>query len=158
YNNTAKATVAGGAHLDAAEEIGVESEVKYPFLIENPLSSINPLDYLKTTGPEGLALFEDGTLGYASNPFNTFALTAASAGSVSVGGSFVLNKYVNDSEATIGAGAQVNQDTDPRFHEGVQTVTVAANTEMNLIHVAGVGSLGFNIEGIADAKEAVSET
>src|SRR5262249_45305692 len=76
----------------------------------------------------------------------------------SVGGSFAINKYINDSEATIGAGAQVNQDTDPRFHEGVQTVTVAANTEMNLIHVAGVGSLGFNIEGIAGAKEAVSET
>src|SRR5262249_32084079 len=89
--------------------------------------------------------------------FNTFVMTQASEGKTSVGGSFALNKYVNDSEATIGAGALVNQDTAPRFHTGAQTVTVAANTEMNLINGVGVGALGFSIEGIANTKESVEE-
>ena len=79
YTNTAKATVADGAHLDANDEVAVESEVDYPFNLSNPLDSINPVAYLKTSGPEGWAFFNDGTLGYASNLFNTYVMSQSSA-------------------------------------------------------------------------------
>ena len=54
YDNTAKATVDGGAQLNAGGTVGVESTVSYPILLANPLTSINPLDYLSggnTTRP-----------------------------------------------------------------------------------------------------------
>ena len=52
FVNTAKATVHDGAQLDAHDDISVSATVEYPFLIANPLSSINPLDYMKSAGPE----------------------------------------------------------------------------------------------------------
>ncbi len=158
YNNTAKATVANAARLDANDEISVTSAIDYPFLIASPVEAINPADYLKATGPDGWAYFNDGTLGLASNLFNTFVQTEASDGSATIGGSFAFNRYNNDSEATIGADAQVNEArTDPRYHQGVQSVSVAADTDMNLIQVVGVGGLSFNLDGLADSKESIGE-
>ncbi len=155
--NTAKATVDGGAHLDAADAIEVEAETKYPFLVDSPLDAINPAEYLKTIGPEGWGYFMDGTLGIASNLFNTFVATEAGDGSVAIGGSVAFNSYTNDTEATIGAGAEINQDPAARFHGGQQTVGVAADTEMNLIQVLGVGGLGFSIDGLTDGIDSIEE-
>jgi len=147
FDNTAKAIVEGGAQLDAAGTTSVASSVVYPFLIANPLTALNPLDYLKSTGPEGWAWFMDGTLGFASNLFNTFVLTSASGAKVGVGGSIAVNIYINHSEARIQSGALINQNTDSRFRAGEQAVEVTARTEMHLIGVIGVGALGFNITG-----------
>ena len=147
FNNTAKATVEGGAQLNAHGAITVDSAVNYGFLISNPLSAINPLDYMKTIGPEGIAYFMDGTLGFASNLFNTFVMTSANQSKVGWGGSFAINIYNNTSEARIENGAELNQRADSRFRGGVQSVDVNAVTDMNLIGVVGVGALGLNIKG-----------
>ena len=151
FNNTAKAVVESGAQLDANRAIAVSSSVDYGFLISNPLSAINPIEYLKTTGPEGWALFMDGTLGYASNLFNTFVMTSASQGKVAGGGSFAINIYNDISEARIKNGARINQQDDLRFRAGEQTVAVTATTDMNLIGVVGVAGLSLNIDGFINA-------
>jgi hypothetical protein len=151
FDNTAKATVEGGAELDANHAIAVSSSVNYGFLISNPLTAINPVEYLKTIGPEGWAFFMDGTLGFASNLFNTFVMTSASQGKVVGGGSFAINIYDNTSEARIKNGAKINQKDDLRFRAGEQTVAVTATTDMNLIGVVGVGGLSLNIDGFKKA-------
>ena len=138
FNNTAKATVESNAQLTADRTVTVSSNVDYGFLIANPLSPINPLDYLKNSGPEGFAYFMDGTLGYASNLFNTFVMTSASQSKVGVGASFAINIYDNTSKATIGSDAVVT---------GKHSVDVNADIEMNLIGVVGVGGLSLNLEG-----------
>src|SRR5262249_2484593 len=71
----------------------------------------------------------------------------ASGGEVSGGGSFAIAMYNNESFAKIGAGAEINQDTDTRFRTGDQSVEVKADTAMHIIEIAGTGGLGFNIEG-----------
>jgi len=151
FNNTAKAIVESGADLDANRAIAVSSGVNYGFLISNPLTAINPAEYLKTTGPEGWAFFMDGTLGYASNLFNTFVMTSANQGKVAGGGSFAINIYNNTSEARIKNGAKINQEDGLRFRVGEQTVAVTATTDMNLIGVVGVAGLSLNIDGFTKA-------
>ena len=151
FNNTAKAIVETGAELDANRAITVNSGVNYGFLISNPLTAINPAEYLKTTGPEGWAFFMDGTLGYASNLFNTFVMTSANQGKVAGGGSFAINIYNNTSEARIKNGAKINQEDDLRFRAGEQTVAVTATTDVNLIGVVGVAGLSLNIDGLTKA-------
>jgi hypothetical protein len=151
YKNTAHATVEGGARIDAGNTVKVESNVNYPFLVSSPLQAINPADYLLNSGPEGWAFFMDGTLGLASNLFNSWVTSQASSAQVSVGGSLSVTIYTNESIAKIGAGAQVNQNTDSRFRTGNQSVEVIANTAMHLIEIAGVGGLGFNLEGGVEA-------
>lgn len=146
-NNTALATIEEGAKLDAHEKISVDSDVTYPFLINDPFAPINPLAYLKQTGIEGWAYFMDGTLGYASNLFNTFVMTTASESDVGAGGSIMTNQYTNTSKAKIQNGARINQQDLARFRDGSQTVDVIADIEMNLIHVVGVGGLSLNLEG-----------
>lgn len=148
FTNTATATVNTGAQLDAADAISVSADVAYPFLIQNPLSAINPADYLPTTGIEGWGYFNDGTLGYSSNLFNTWAMTNASGADTSIGGSFALNLYTNTATALIASGAQINQLDQDRFRDGLQAVAVTASIDMDLIGVSGVAGLSLNIEGL----------
>jgi hypothetical protein len=108
FNNSARAIIEGDAQLDAHGAIKVNSQVNYDFLIGDPYSPMNPLEFLKTTGPMGLVYVQDGTLGYASNLFNTFVMTSASQSKVSVGGSIAINVYNNTAEARIESGAQIN--------------------------------------------------
>src|SRR5262249_52303860 len=96
YNNTAHAIVEGGAQIDAGNTVGVESAVNYPFLISSPINALNPVDYLKSSGPEGWAFFMDGTLGLGSNLFNSFITSEASGAEVSAGGSFGIAVYNNE--------------------------------------------------------------
>ncbi len=149
FNNTAKATVEGGAKLDAGGTIAVDAGVDYGFLIANPWTAVNPKDFLKQTGPAGFGYMNDGTLGYASNLFNTWVMTSASQSKVAAGGSFAINIYNNAAEARIKNGAMVNRKTDPKFRTGDQTVGVDAAIDMNLIGVAGVGGLGLTVENLA---------
>jgi hypothetical protein len=153
YTNTAHAFVEGGAHIDAGNTVGVESAVNYPFLTDSPISLMNPVDYLKESGPEGWAFFFDSTLGLSAGLFNSFITSAASGAKVSAGGSFGITIANNESLARIGAGAQINQLTDTRFRTGEQSVDVKADTTMQIIEVAGAGGLGLNLEGGVDALE-----
>ena len=135
----------------------VSAAVAYPFLISNPLTAINPIDYFKVSGPDGFAYANDGTLGYSSNLFNTWVFTAANQAKVAAGGSFGLDFYTNVAEARIKDGALINQNNDPRFRAGKQSVSVGANTSMNLISITGVGSLSLNIAGGVKAIEKIKK-
>ncbi|NOY98599.1 MAG: hypothetical protein GXP40_05255, partial [Chloroflexi bacterium] len=157
FQNTATATVEGGAKLDAGGSLLVKSDVSYGFLIGNPLSSINPLDYLRSTGPAGYSYFNDGTLGFGSNLFNTFVMSAASGSKVGGGGSIAVLLYFNTSEARIKNGALINQNTAARFRTGEQAVNVDAVLTMNLINVVGVGGLGFNFVGLVKSGKAIKQ-
>jgi hypothetical protein len=159
YDNTARATVDGGAQLNAGGTVGVESTVSYPILLANLLTSINPLDYLSGGNTIGLQYANDGSLGYADNLFNTFVVATGDTALVGAGGAFAYNQFNNDSEATLEPGALVNQDDDsgqpsPRFRTGNQAVSVTADTDMTLINVVGIGALSLNIAGgIATYKD-----
>jgi len=148
FHNTAKATVESAAQLDARDKITVDARVEYPLMIDSWLDPMNPAWYLKEIGPEGIGFFNDGTLGYASNLFNTFVMTSADQSKVGGGGSFAINIYDNTCEARIKAGAEINQATDERFRRGGQTVAVKALTNMDLIGVAGVAGLNLSIQGL----------
>ena len=162
YDNTAKDTVDGGAQLNAGGTVGVESTVSYPILLANPLTSINPLDYLSGGNTIGLQYENDGTLGYADNLFNTFVVATGDTALVGVGGAFAFNQFNNDSEAVLEPGALVNQDDDsaqasPRFRTGNQAVSVTADTDMVQINVVGIGALSLNFAGgISSFKDLTS--
>lgn len=151
FDNHAEAIVDSGAELDATNAIYVESSVTLPFLISNPLSVINPLDYLAQCGPEGWGYFMDGTLGFASGLFNSFIESSASQAKVSGGGSFAIDIYINHSIAKIRSDAQINQNPDARFRTGDQTVEVTAETQMDFVRAVGVGGISLNISGGVEA-------
>jgi hypothetical protein len=151
YTNSAQAIVHGGARLDAHDTVKVESALTYPFLVSSPTASINPVEFLKNQGPEGWAFFMDGTLGFSDDFFNTWVLTDADGSKVGAGASVAVTIYNNTSNAIIESGAQINQDTDPTFRTGPQTVEVHAGTSMQLLEVAGIASLNLNPGGAFDA-------
>ena len=157
FTNTARVTVKDGASLDAHDGIVIDSAVAYGFLLANPLSAINPLDYLRNTGPDGWAYFNDGTLGFSSNLFNTWVMTSASESDVSGGVSFALNSYTNTATATIASGARINQSTLPTYTSGDQGVDVSAGITMNLIGIVGVGGLSLSISGGIGSYESVRD-
>ncbi len=158
YNNTVHALVDAGATIDVGGAFKLESELDYPYLIDSPVDSINPADYLRDLGPEGWAFFNDGTLGLASNLFNSFITAEAEEAETSVGGAFGITVYNNESIASIGSGAQINQTADSRFRSGDQSVEVNADTAMHLIEMGGIGGLSLNIEGGAEAFEKFDES
>ncbi|TWU31778.1 dockerin type I domain-containing protein [Novipirellula artificiosorum] len=147
FDNTAKSLVEGSV-IDAGGEIAVDAAVDYGFLIANPWTAINPVDFLKQAGPAGFGYLNDGTLGFASNLFNTWVMTSASQSEVAGGGSFAVNLYDNTSEARIKNGARINTNEDSRFRTGNQVVGVDAAIDMDLIGVAGVGGLGLTVENL----------
>ena len=87
YNNTVHAFVDDGATIDVGRAFKLESVLEYPFLLNSPIDSINPVDYLRESGPEGWAFFMDGTFGLASGLFNSWVVASADGADVSAGGS-----------------------------------------------------------------------
>ncbi|MCA9178731.1 MAG: hypothetical protein KDB14_29920, partial [Planctomycetales bacterium] len=134
--------------LEADGIVTIAAHVDYGYLIANPLSSINPLDYLEGSGPEGWTFFNDGTAGFSSNLFNTFVVSSASEADHAIGGSLAVNVYDNDAVARVRAGTRIHgasADSMPT------DVLVDAAIDTNMIGVLGVGGLSLNFSGFKDA-------
>ena len=160
YDNTVLATVDSGAQIDAEGAITVVSELTYPDLTQ--FLPFNPDSFDITSPSSGNwmqqlsnALDGRGGLDLLMNVWaNSSSTTAGSPASVSVTGSFGIASYTNDSEATIGSGALINQN--PEFQNPSQFVGVFADTTMTLLNLAGVIKLQLDPTGLKAASKSNS--
>ncbi len=149
-DNTAQATVASGAELDALRALRVISGVSYPYITRPdefvPANLGELSDLLKSEGLDAVNDYGDGTLGLESKLFNTWARSTGQAGGTSIAGSLNYLDLQNVSEAVVGSGARINQDLDWRDrtkNEHVnntdqQVVSVEATNYMQMLNVTGV--------------------
>ncbi|MFO0878370.1 MAG: hypothetical protein U0840_13600 [Gemmataceae bacterium] len=158
YDNLARASVEGGARLDARGGLSVTSELTYPLLIDNlPFS---PLRFNINSQDDGSVADELGDLlngtGGLTHVMNVWASATGRTPDVdvTVTGSVAVMNYINRSEAIIGAGVQINQD--PSFHGPEQKVEVTATTTQVLISVAGNIHVELNDNGIMNAAKGGS--
>lgn len=144
-DTTVRADVAGGATLDAAGDLAVTAELKYPWVgqINNP----NGFDPAKMFGQNlitNIEKFFDSTLGIQSGLVSNWADAAANSSNhpANVSGSVNWVVYTNDCEATVGAGARLNQGTDPAYQGASRSVSVMATTTVQVFNFAG--NTGFD--------------
>ncbi len=163
YDNTVRALVDDGATLDAAANVTVDSNLTYPLYV-TPLtlapfssfftdaSGMFGFDPSKPDLINDLATTLDGKLGL-SRIFNVWATSqvfttkADNLPEFSVTASVGAVDYTNVSEAIIGDGARINQNTQ----NDDQVVTVEASTVMQLVNLAGILHLRLNLDGIVNA-------
>ncbi len=153
--NKASAIIDAGATVDASGAISVASEVKYPIRADfTAKSTINPAKAIKDSGLDGLAFLLDGTLGIGSNLFNTWVSSIAGDPGSAAADKFVLGLGVgvqifeNDSIARIGDGAKINQDI--AFRTATQSVSVSADTLLQMVEVGHIAAINLSIPGIAE--------
>ena len=157
FTNTAFATIGSGASVDSGQALTVASAVMYPFLV--PIQTYIQDTFTGIPGDLAMgdiapitSLFTDGTLGLASNLLNDQVVTQANTqgdGSVSVSGSIGVNVYNNTSQATIASGAKINQNT--AIQNSGQSVAVTADTMLQIVDLAGIGSFGVSVTNIASS-------
>ena len=154
-DNTAQATVASGADLDALRAMRVLSDVSYPYLTRpdefRPANLGELSDLLKSDGLDAVNDYADGTLGLKSKLFNTWARSSGEAGGVALAGSLNYLDINNVSEAIVRSGVQMNQDLDWRDNTqnphvnntDQQVVSVEATNYMQMLNVTGVFDFKF---------------
>ena len=139
--NHAIATLGGGVASDAGGTTTVSTTVSYPLLNEAVDATAGLPANLKDLGAyKALLLLYKNTLGIGNELLNNWSVTTATANGASgkaVSGSVSVANYDNESEATIGAGAQVNQTVS--YQDAAQAVVVKATTDMLLVNLAGEG-------------------
>ncbi len=148
--NTAQATVAAGADLDALRATRVISDISYPYITRPdeyiPANLGELADLIENEGLDSVNDYLDGTLGLKSKLFNTWARSSGKAGGMSVAGSINFLEFDNVSQAIVHAGAQINQDGAWRDNlqnphpnnDGQQVVSVEATNYMQMLNVTGV--------------------
>jgi hypothetical protein len=153
YDNTAHATIDGGAHVDARNSVAVTSSITYPFVyqFQNPNGPFSPSEFFGKGGISNITAFLDLKTGLTSLLINSFARSVAKNpnGTVSVSGSVDYTSYDDDSEATIGAGAMINQN--PTYQSAAQSVAVDSTTTLNVINVSGIADLTLNPDRLVKA-------
>ncbi|MEO8272583.1 MAG: hypothetical protein ABI620_00785, partial [Chloroflexota bacterium] len=149
YGNSATTKVAGGARIDAADELGIGTTLDYGILLSPPENVADAFGFVFST-PEMWAYFNDGTLGLSSNLFNTYVMTSATGQKTAVGVSVAVEIFTNVATVEVQSGALLNQVDDARFG-GERAVAIASKLGMALIHVVGVASLNINAPGMNEA-------
>ncbi|MBW8892489.1 MAG: hypothetical protein JF617_10165, partial [Burkholderiales bacterium] len=113
-NNTALATVHGGAQLDALRVLRVISEVSYPLTTRFdqfvPLSWGELTDSIRNEGASAVTKYLNNNLGAVDAFFNTWTAATSKAEKIGVAGSVSVLVYDNDSQAVVQGGALLNQD------------------------------------------------
>jgi hypothetical protein len=153
YSNEAKAQVDGGATIDAGDTFQIDSNVSYPFifLLNFPDGKFDPSIFFGKNGVSNITAFLDGKLGLNSFLINSWARSVVKSpdGKVSIAGSVDYTSYDNDSEASIGAGASINQD--PAYQDAGQAIQVSANTDIFLINLTGIFDIDLGFDGAIKA-------
>lgn len=160
YDNTAIATVHGGAKLDGLRATRVISDVTYPFLTEldtyAPTSLGEFVDRVRTDGASAVTQYLDTTLGTKDAFFNSWTLSTASSDQLAIAGSVNVLILTNESDAIVESGVKINQDAawhdnaqNPHANQagqqadllGEEVVTVMATNYMQTINMTGIFSL-----------------
>ncbi|KAA5541791.1 hypothetical protein FYK55_16405 [Roseiconus nitratireducens] len=160
YNNSATATVADGAKLDALRATRVISDVSYPFLTRFdefiPLSPGEFVDSVREEGYEFFTKYLDGTLGLKDSLFNSWATSSSSGTKAGIAGAINVLVFTNASNAIVESNAEINQNaswhddsSNPHPNQadqqddglGEQTVSVEATNYMQTVNMTGIFSL-----------------
>jgi hypothetical protein len=147
----AEATVGGNAVLNAGGTVAVTTSVDYPFL-ETPTQLIPIYGEWASEGLYSALQFFDGNFGL-SDELNTWVAAVAQAPvdpkeglpaqpSPAYSGAVSVAYYNNTSDATIAAGAQVNQDT--ALQTPGQAVDVDSTTTIDLLQLGGQMKFSLN--------------
>ena len=155
YQNTSQAIVASGALLDAKNDVVVNSEVSYPYLVDVP-DLLNPVDYF-SQGLDGLDAYLEDQLGFTSGIMNTWVFTTASNkgdGGISIAGAVAVTDFTNISEAIVRSGAFINQSNDVKYRNANQQVDVTAATTMQLVQMTGIGSIDLSPDNVKEAVKS----
>ncbi|MGD8843793.1 MAG: hypothetical protein PVJ83_10000, partial [Gammaproteobacteria bacterium] len=171
FNNTATATVHGGAKLDGLRATRVISGVTYPFLTRPdtyvPTSAGEFVDSLRSEGPSAVTQYLDTTLGTKGAFFNAWAASTAKAENLGIAGSVNVLVFDNTATATVETGVEINQDS--QWHGevgpdqnpypgdtgvvGQEVVQVSAGNSMQAINMTGIFSLpSLNLDPTDDTK------
>ncbi|NJN49217.1 MAG: hypothetical protein HC805_04815 [Alkalinema sp. RL_2_19] len=149
YNNSAQAIVNDGAALDAKQLTAINAEVTYPFL--SSLKEQFDLDQkLKDDGLIGFTDYLDGTLGFKSSLFNSWAKSTAKGKNLGLAGSVNYQQFTNDTQAIVGNNVRINQDVADQTDD--QSVSVTAKTDVNFINVTGVFDFEISLDKLNDLR------
>lgn len=150
YKNDINAVIESHAIIDAGKTVKVDADLSYPFRIEPADLVLGiPADF-SSSGINFLkAKFLDGTFGVSSKLMNTWVMSRAKAAdstSTSVTGSIAVNIYENSTKAIIKSGAQINQAVPSATWVplATQSVSVTAQTKMQVVEMAGIGKWSLN--------------
>lgn len=150
YSNSAIAKVEGTT--DARKATTISSEVIYPFL-STVEENFDILGKLKEDGIDGLVEhFDDGTLGFKSSLFNSWAKSTAKAEKLGIAGSVNFQQFTSNAQAIVGSNAKINQTA--AFQTNEQTVSVEAKTELHQINITGVFDFELTTEKLQELKDS----
>ncbi|MCU0548576.1 MAG: DUF4347 domain-containing protein [Leptolyngbya sp. Prado105] len=150
YSNSAIAKVDGTT--DARKATTISSEVIYPFL-STVEENFDILGKLKEDGIAGLVEhFDDGTLGFKSSLFNSWAKSTAKAEKLGIAGSVNFQQFTSNAQAIVGSNAKINQTA--AFQTNEQTVSVEAKTELHQINITGVFDFELTTEKLQELKDS----
>ncbi|UCD79969.1 MAG: LEPR-XLL domain-containing protein, partial [Desulfobacterales bacterium] len=148
YENRATASIESGASLDAGRAISVRSSICYPFLTE-PKELYGPEDF---ASPTAIGTLLDQKLGIQSKLFNSWARSVGVGGDTfGIAGSVDYLDFTNHSEASIRSGANINQDQN--YWSDLQSVSVTATTEMELVNLAGIFDINLQASTLEELKK-----
>ncbi|MCG6951721.1 MAG: hypothetical protein LJE90_05065, partial [Betaproteobacteria bacterium] len=139
FNNHVHATVEDQAGLDAKGDIQVHAESSSPLRLE-----VGKEDFAGI--PEIINLLKN-KLDLKETLFNSWTRSVANAEELAIAGSINFLHFGNDTQATIGAGARINQDA--LFQTDDQSVTVEAEATVQLVNMSGIFDLDLSPEGLA---------
>jgi len=140
FDNHVHATVEGQAALDAKGDIEIHSEISSPLRLEVTKDDFSDL--------AAIGNLLKNTLDLKESLFNSWTRSSASAEKLAVAGSINFLHFANDAQATIGAGARINQDA--LYQTDTQSVSVEADATVQLVNMSGVFDFELSPSKLAD--------
>ena len=144
YRDTAMARIDGT--VDAADTVQVKAQISYPFLTD-PRALFTEDDF---ASPTAVGTLLDQKLGLQSKLFNSWTRAVGDGSDIGLAGSGNYMAFTNSARAVIGDGARVNQGDDPAFGGTEQHVVLDAGVDMQLVDMAGVFDLNFQVSNAQD--------
>ena len=149
YESTVRAVINDGATVDAFGEIEVDAGNirRFPVEVDSPEEFFN--DLVDDFAANPLVTLGELNKSLLHPLFTTgWVYTRAASKNTDVAVAFTLQISVdnNHTEAIIADGAQINQK--PAFRSEEQAVSVNAETEFELVNMAGVFDFGLNAENL----------
>ncbi len=142
YSNDCQALIDHQATVDGTDGVDVHAQTKIPF----QTSFINLPSYDGKAGDDTLAVLKglpsllNGNLGVQAALFTSWAQAASYGQTSSTSGSVDVMTFDNTTNASIGTGAQINQDQAYRPKSGSsakQDVNVQADTSFSTVNLSG---------------------
>ena len=156
--NISHATIADGAKLDALGVTTIDSKIEYPFRADSAEGIANPAEF-ELRNLDQYAFLLDGTLGLVTHLFNSQVTSIGgdpgsnNADKFVLGASINLLYFNNESLATIGKAAAINQDI--AYQNANQSVNVTSLLLMQTIDVVSNAAINLSIPNLIETGTGV---